>query len=32
MDNDWWMPSSVDEGAIEKKLLRVGCRPLMRRL
>lgn len=31
-ENEWWTPSSVDNGSLRHKLLRVGCRPLMRKL
>ena len=29
--NEWWMPSSVDNGSMRSKLLRIGCRPLKRK-
>ena len=30
-ENEWWMPSAIDQGSLQKKLLRVGCRPLQRK-
>ena len=30
-ENEWWAPSSVDNGSLRNKLLRVGCRPLKRK-
>jgi len=31
-DNEWWRPSSIDDYNLKNKLLRVGCRPLLRKL
>eukprot|EP00831_Metopus_contortus_P052842 TRINITY_DN44387_c0_g1_i4.p2 TRINITY_DN44387_c0_g1~~TRINITY_DN44387_c0_g1_i4.p2 ORF type:complete len:134 (+),score=24.52 TRINITY_DN44387_c0_g1_i4:1-402(+) len=31
VNNDWWMPSTIDNGSLKSKLLRVGCRPLKRK-
>ena len=31
-DNEWWRPSKLDNYDLKSKLLRVGCRPLKRKL